>query len=487
MKDHGREVVDDRRVPMHEETSLEQAIVGGELIRPHRREIGPPLAERAVEPGIERAYPPGQRSDAPRQASERPDQGKRARHAFAAARTARRGRGSGRQLLAHAHHLLHESPVDRVTRQHRQQPVPVQEVVVDATPDEAEHAREHVGVFLDCARGHADQPAEFAIHLLVAAAGERERQWRGEAAVALDDVGVVPDRRRGIRVGSTREGRDRATLQQVQRAVGERPFDVLRHSEVTLCGAGEGGDPQHVFAGEHCGLGGRRALDNGAVAVDAPGLAFDGTGDEGVAAALRRGDDGDRTAPRHRIGAESHARCVAVDHLLDDHGRRCRRACDSGFGAIADQSHAVARDPHPRHVFGDLRARHVEEAVELPGQRMRGAVLVLRRRANGVAAGGGRRTERRFDRRADRRRQPNARGDRAERGLVAGTGQLGREGRGDAGVECVRQDDEPGRHRQSRIRELRQRACLAADRCCGIDVETAGDVRAHRGALIAAR
>src|SRR2546426_893019 len=97
------------------------------------------------------------------------------------------------ELLAHAHHALHERAVEGEAGEERERPVPVEEVVVDAAPDQAEHVGEHLAVLLDELVAHAHEAAELAVDVLVGTARESEGERRGDAAVALGDVAVVPE------------------------------------------------------------------------------------------------------------------------------------------------------------------------------------------------------------------------------------------------------------------------------------------------------
>src|SRR5437763_10017308 len=91
---------------------------------------------------------------------------------------------------------------------------------------------EDVVVARDHRRRHPHDPAELPVDLLVRPAGEGEGERRGDAAVAFDDVAVVPEDRRAVGIGQGGERRDRARLEEVERAALDRPLDVLRPAEV---------------------------------------------------------------------------------------------------------------------------------------------------------------------------------------------------------------------------------------------------------------
>ena len=79
---------------------------------------------------------------------------------------------------------------------------------------------------------HAQDAAKLAVDLLVGPPGERERQRRGDAVVALGDVAVVPDIDHAVGVGRARQRSDRPRLEQIESALFDGPFDVLRPPEV---------------------------------------------------------------------------------------------------------------------------------------------------------------------------------------------------------------------------------------------------------------
>ena len=76
------------------------------------------------------------------------------------------------QRLADAHHLLHEAPVRAVAGEQRQHAVPVQQVVVHPAPHESEHVAKGVVLLGNHPLGHAHQPAELAIDVLVDLGGK---------------------------------------------------------------------------------------------------------------------------------------------------------------------------------------------------------------------------------------------------------------------------------------------------------------------------
>ena len=81
---------------------------------------------------------------------------------------------------------------------------------------------------------HAHQPGKRLVHMAIHIPRKRERQRRGHARIALDDVGVVPDDDI-ITIRRLRQRRDRPRLQHVQSTPIERPLDILRRAEMLCC------------------------------------------------------------------------------------------------------------------------------------------------------------------------------------------------------------------------------------------------------------
>ena len=96
------------------------------------------------------------------------------------------------EALLQAHHRFHEGVASAADGQHSNEAVPVDQVVVDASLNQAEHVAEHGFVLFDHMRGDAEDLAELDVDLAVGAACEAEGQRGGDPFVALDYVGVVP-------------------------------------------------------------------------------------------------------------------------------------------------------------------------------------------------------------------------------------------------------------------------------------------------------
>ena len=155
-----------------------------------------------------------------------------------------------RQSFLHPHHLLHEAAVYGKPRQQGEQPIPTDEVVEDLSPDQSEHARKEIAVRLHRALRHAHQAGEFPVDGFVDAAGEGKRQRCGDPAVALGDVGVVPERQLPVGIGQRAERGDGTRLQQPDFAPAQRPFDILRTPEEACGRPRECGHGLGVFVGQ---------------------------------------------------------------------------------------------------------------------------------------------------------------------------------------------------------------------------------------------
>ena len=121
----------------------------------------------------------------------------------------------------------------------------------------------------------------------------------------------------------------------------------------------------------------RRAIDQPRVGVR---LARHDRGAE----ARHGAHDGHAAAPRDRIGAERHAGGARRDHALDQHRRGVRQQRQAVLAAVGEDpiGESPTARPHAR-VSGTSVGRHVQEALELTGERMLGAVLVAGRRSDG--------------------------------------------------------------------------------------------------------
>ena len=251
VEDHREEVVDERRVPPRQQLAPQIAIRAREF-------VGTLIAQRDRRRRERLVQTHGETRDLARQpqvVQEEADQRARERECVEEL-AALRGRRDGdldrfRQALAHAHHLLHELPVHGEAGEQREHAVPVQQVVIQPAANQAEHVPERVVFFGDHAIRHAHQAAELTVDALIDLRCERKRQRRRDAAVAFDDVAVVPDGEFGVGIGGVRERRDRTRLQEIERArLRHGPFDVLRPAEMTAGVARERGHGDHLAIGE---------------------------------------------------------------------------------------------------------------------------------------------------------------------------------------------------------------------------------------------
>ena len=147
------------------------------------------------------------------------------------------------ERLLESHGRLEHRAVEPVERDQADQLVPVEEVVVDASVEVAEHAPEPV---LDAAHlppRYAQQLAIASVDRAVEVRGEAEGQRRCDIAVALEDVRVVPDPDVGLtggRGGRREAAGHGAALEDHQALLCDRPFDVLGGAEERLDAGGGG-------------------------------------------------------------------------------------------------------------------------------------------------------------------------------------------------------------------------------------------------------
>jgi hypothetical protein len=196
-------------------------------------------------------------------------------------------------------------------------------------------------------------------------------------------------------------------LEEVERVVGPRPLHVLRAVEVTLGPAREVGHGPHLVVAEHrllprllvetvpaesalrvgIGMGGPGLRANSAVldragTVDAVRVAVHVAVHQRGAHPLHRRHDGRAPAPRRRIGAERHARSVGHDHALEYDGGRRRHCRQALRPPVVEHRFSKRRAPDIRHPGGHLLRRHEQMALQLPGKRVLGGVLIEGRRPN---------------------------------------------------------------------------------------------------------
>lgn len=405
----------------------------------------------------------------------------------------RAGLGRGNllgQAFPHAHHLLHEATVELIAGQHRDEPVPVVEVVVHPPAHEPEHAAEHVGPGFDRFLRHAYEPTELLIHALVGAPRERECERRRDAAVALDDVRVVPQRAAGVRVGRLAERGDRTALEKKELAATKGPLNVLGAAEVRF------GTPREIghlldlsirqrrrrgALGRHGhgahALGRRRigamhrvlhldgALDDLADPVHPPRVGYGFARDECAAQPRHGADDHDRAASRDRVGAECDPGGLAVDHSLDDDCRSTGQRIEARFVAVTHQPLAEPGRPDLNDPRRHVPARDEQDALELPGEREPGAVLLERGGADREARVALRQPcHGAIDLGCDRVGEP-----RVENVFLHVDPLDVRRPRWNTRIERRGEHDEPTRNRQVGLVHVRQRAGFPAHRARGLD------------------
>ena len=202
----------------------------------------------------------------------------------------------------------------------------------------------------------------------------------------------------GESFGQRKQRRDRSRLQQVEPAGHLSPFDVLWRIE--QCGdapaqsrqlehgrfrqrgasccvflrferASLNAWPNRQRLGAHPPLehAPRRHIDDVAIGLHA-------ARNQGLAQSKRRLDHCLRPLARQRVRGEQHARHVARDHLLDDHGERSLLMWDAMPSAVADRARSPQAAPALHHGAQEGGvADHVEDRVLLSGERQVRQVL----------------------------------------------------------------------------------------------------------------
>ena len=359
-----------------------------------------PRAQSVLEPALKRRCPGAQQQVTPHQTED----GRPQAHEIPQALGTRRPRrldGVRLGRLPHPHHLLHEPPVERVPGKQRDQAVPVQQVVVDPSADQADHAHEHRPVVRDDPGRHPHRPAELAVDPFVGAARKAEGQRGGGAAVALDDVAVVPDLALVPLAPGPVQGGDGPGLQDVQPAAAKGPLDVLGPAEQGRDAAHGVGHPADLRVAERggarCGAGhrdgshaircagggavrpalaGNPALHDPAARVHLVQVAVGLARHHRRAGPEGRGDRRERSVARERVRAECDSGRVRVDHPLDDHGRRRRREGQPALGTIGAHRLAEAGAPDIRDTGVHILRPHVKKALQLTGEGVLQPILV---------------------------------------------------------------------------------------------------------------
>ena len=201
-------------------------------------------------------------------------------------------------------------------------------------------------------------------------------------------------------VGSIRgRGCHRTRLQQDEKAIVDRPLNVLRRAEDRFCRAESGDDliepvgvegrrrPSQVFdlgsaGGERepaAGLGWAVLDDPAGCGIDRPVVGLDGAVDEALVEAVNRLD---RHAPGSGgVDPERDARDLAFDESLDDHRHGTRIRVDPEFAPIEQRPVGPQRGPHRADGVDDLvDPADPDERVVEPGERGALGVLAERRR-----------------------------------------------------------------------------------------------------------
>src|SRR5215831_7454140 len=138
-----------------------------------------------------------------------------------------------RQCLLHAHHLLHEAPVDGESWQQGENAIPVQKVVVNAPADETEHVSEDLITSRDPVLRNFQNSTKLAVDSLIGGQRERECERSCNTAVAFRDVAVVPDIAYAIRVWKVVQRGYWAGLKEIKVSILNDPFDVLWASQAS--------------------------------------------------------------------------------------------------------------------------------------------------------------------------------------------------------------------------------------------------------------
>ena len=269
------------------------------------------------------------------------------------------------------------------------------------------------GRAVSCQTERAQGPHRVRHHLLVA---------HGDVHVCLPVVD-----------GGDREQRgDRPALHDVEHVVvGQAPLDVLGATEVRLDPPAQPGQVQHLRIGQDrspgllrvdrhlAGPAGRDGAGRHRLGADRSGddlavahrvdVGIDLPGDQGLAEAERRFDEGGPPVSGHGVRGEEDARTGRRHQPLDEHRHPDRSLVQAVANAVGDRPIGVERRPAAADVAEDRRRPDdVEERVLLAGGRRRGQVL-----------GGGARADRArdpvaecSDRRADLVRQTRGDGHR---------------------------------------------------------------------------
>ena len=96
------------------------------------------------------------------------------------------------QLLAHPHHGFHELTIVLEARQNANKLVPIVEIVIDATVDASKHITQVVIHFFHYLMRDTENLAELLVYKPIVIKCEGKREWGSKAAIALDDIRIVP-------------------------------------------------------------------------------------------------------------------------------------------------------------------------------------------------------------------------------------------------------------------------------------------------------
>ena len=307
-----------------------------------------------------------------------------------------------RRGLSEPHHRLHEPAAVVEAGEEVDEPVPVEEVVVDPPADEPEHVREGRPALLDDLLRDPHHVGEAVVDDLIRVPYDTEGQGRGDARVALDDVRVVPDEPVARGRSVFLESRHGSGLEDKKLVLSvERELDVLRTPEVALEPEARLSDQLDLPVGETaCAserLGQRLAPESppGRIVQDKPfllrgefrtdrevalghrvGVRIQSRADQSLAGAVKSADDNLVHVPGDGIRREHHAACAGVDHLLDDHGDRYVRERQSLLQPVGEGSFVVGRGPDLSDDVKELvPALHEQEAVVEPREGLPGGVL----------------------------------------------------------------------------------------------------------------
>ena len=232
-----------------------------------------------------------------------------------------------RQRLRDTHHAFHELAVRLEPGKQRQRAIPIQQVVIDPPIHTPEHVLKHRAMFIHHSKRDTHHSGERFVHVSIRIPGERECQRRCHAGVALHDIRIVPYRQFVIRLGfGGAQRRDRPRLQHMQLLPVERPFDILRRSEMLRRA------PRHCshFAAldfaQHSSIANDLGVERFTACAHPIAVAVRFTTDQLVRQPKDRTHHDNVAITRNRVSRKGHASRARFNHHLNNHCRRLRCA-----------------------------------------------------------------------------------------------------------------------------------------------------------------